>query len=55
MNKDKREEHLQIMQRLYYEMVRRAIDDLVNKCEPYDHYKIVDMVNDEEARLIKNN
>jgi len=55
MNKDKEQDLLELVQRVYYEMVRRAITDLVDKGEPFDHHKIVDMVNEEEARLIKNN
>ena len=55
MNKDKEQDLLALVQKVYYEMVRRAIASLVDKNEPFDHYKIVDMVNEEEARLIKNN
>ena len=55
MSKDKREEHLEIIQKVYYEMVRRAITELVEKGELFDHHKVVNIVNEEEARLIKNN
>jgi len=55
MNKDKEQDLLELVQRVYYEMVRRAIDKLVERNKPFDHYQIIDMVHEEEARLIKNN
>ena len=54
-NRDKEDEFNIVMMKFHGALVRRAIDKLVDKQEPFSVKAVVDLVEEEELHYIKNN